>query len=167
MGLDELIKYCEEVAETNKGIAERYKEIRPYEDGCDFWEKELKTSHAIADWLKVLKDIQSTGSCNECKSKGVCKYEPEAGQMVRYNCPFYTDDIYSELKKRNKKENKMTYGDIYYEFCKKFPNAEINDYRPATSMFVPELGEGIPYGIVIWLKDGSKMIYIAKEAKDE
>lgn len=164
MTIDEAIKHCEDAAEKDKEIAEFCNNTEPY---SEFFEKESEKYFQIADWLKVLKDIIDVGSCNECKSRGVCKYEPEAGQMVRYNCPFYTDDIYSELKRRHKKENEMTYGDIYYEFCKKFPNVEVKDYRPATSMFVPELGEGIPYGIVVWLKDGSKMIYIAKEVKDE
>lgn len=56
----------------------------------------------------------------------------------------------------------MTYGDIYNEFCNKFPNAEVKDYRPADPMFVPQLMRGIPYGIIVWLKDGSKVVYIAE-----
>lgn len=173
MTLEEAIKHCEEIAESNKGIAENYKKVRPYEDGWDFWEKESKTSYAIADWLKALKDIRSTGSCNECKCKGICKYEPESGQMVRYNCPFYTDDIYSELEKRNKKEEKrkpLTYGDIYYEFCKKFPNTEVSDFRPAIPMYIPGLSnltKGIPNAIVVWLKDGGKIIYIAESEEKQ
>lgn len=55
MELDEAIKFCEDVAETNKGIAENYKKVRPYEDGWDFWEKESKTFYEIADLLKELK----------------------------------------------------------------------------------------------------------------
>lgn len=56
-----------------------------------------------------------------------------------------------------------TYGDIYNEFCEKFPNAEVEDYRPADPMYIPQLMRGIPYGIIVWLKDGNKVIYIAKE----
>lgn len=126
MTLDEAIKYCEDVSETNKGIAENYKKVRPYEDGWDFWEKESKTFYEIADLLKELK-------------------------------------AYKEEKIIKKA---MTYGEIYDEFCKKFPNAEVSDYRPAMPQYLPRLVKPIPYGIVVWLKDGSSMIYIAEEAKE-
>lgn len=41
----------------------------------------------ILDCLRALKDILETGDCNNCGTDCVCK--PKAGQMVRYNCPFY------------------------------------------------------------------------------
>lgn len=56
----------------------------------------------------------------------------------------------------------MTYGDIYEEFCKKFPNAKTEDYRPADEIHIPQLARGIPNAIIVWLKDGSKIIYIAE-----
>ena len=58
-----------------------------------------------------------------------------------------------------------TYGDIYDEFCNKFPNVEIADYRPAVSTYIPQLVSGtcIPYAILVWLKDGSEVIYISEE----
>ena len=55
----------------------------------------------------------------------------------------------------------MTYEEIYKEFCDKFPNAEREDYRPADPMFISQLMGGIPNAIIVWLKDGSKVIYIA------
>lgn len=55
-----------------------------------------------------------------------------------------------------------TYGDIYNEFCDKFPLIEIEDYRPADPMYIPQLIIGIPFAIVVWLKDGSKVIYITE-----
>ena len=55
----------------------------------------------------------------------------------------------------------MTYNDIYNEFCKKFPNAEIEDYRPAVPMHLPQLQQGISNAIIVWLKDGSEVIYIS------
>jgi len=61
----------------------------------------------------------------------------------------------------------MTYGDIYNEFCKKFSNAEVEDYRPAVEMYIPQLVRGIPNAIIVWLKDGSKIIYIAKGCEKE
>lgn len=57
----------------------------------------------------------------------------------------------------------MTYGDIYEEFTKKFPNIDVEDYRPAIPMYVPQLLKGIPYAIIVSLKDGSEVIYIATE----
>ncbi len=56
----------------------------------------------------------------------------------------------------------MTYGDIYDEFCNKFPNADVEDYRPAVPMHISQLSVGIPYAIIVWLKDGSKVIYMAE-----
>ena len=160
MELDEAIKFCEDVAETNKGIAERYKEIRPYEDGWDFWEKESKTSYAIADWLKMLKDIQSTGSCNTCNKHSRCDCEPDAGQIARYNCPFYKEERISKMTYGD------IYGDIYEQFCKKFPNAKVSDYSPAYPQFLPNLVQPIPYAIVVWLKDGTKVVYMAESEDD-
>ena len=64
----------------------------------------------------------------------------------------------------------MTYGDIYDEFCKKFPNIEVSDFRPALAMYIPGLSnltKGIPNAIIIWLKDGGSIIYIAEEVKDD
>ena len=56
----------------------------------------------------------------------------------------------------------MTYEHIYIEFTHKFPNAEIEDYRPADPFFIPQLMRGIPNAICVWLKDGSKIVYISK-----
>lgn len=42
----------------------------------------------ILDNLILLRQIQSKGDCNICKNRD-CGYMPRAGQMVRYNCPFY------------------------------------------------------------------------------
>ncbi len=43
----------------------------------------------ILDSLRALRNIYGTGCCNDCKNIKACKYVPKAGQMVRYNCPFY------------------------------------------------------------------------------
>lgn len=59
-----------------------------------------------------------------------------------------------------------TYGDIYNEFLAKFPDAKVKDYRPADPMFIYGLYEPIPNAIIVWLKDESKVIYIAN-SEDE
>lgn len=42
----------------------------------------------VLDSLQVLRNIQETGCCNDCRNVG-CGYAPKPGQTVRYNCPFY------------------------------------------------------------------------------
>ena len=61
----------------------------------------------------------------------------------------------------------MTYEDIYNEFCKKFPKAKVEDYRPAFPFYVSELSQPIPYAIVLWLKDRSKIIYKTKGEEEK
>lgn len=63
------------------------------------------------------------------------------------------DKIRAEIK---------TYGDVYKEFCAKFPNLEVVDYRPATETYVSQLSTGIPNAIIVWLKGGSYVIYKAE-----
>lgn len=55
----------------------------------DSLDKVIKDLYYIADSLKVLRDIYKTGCCNDCKTRD-CIYRPKPGQIVRYNCPFYT-----------------------------------------------------------------------------
>lgn len=57
----------------------------------------------------------------------------------------------------------MTYGEIYKEFCDKFPNADVEDYRPADPVYIPQLLRGIPNAIMLWLKDGSMVVYISRK----
>ena len=55
-----------------------------------------------------------------------------------------------------------TYDAIYDEFRKKFPLAEVLDYRPAVELHIPQIKGCIPNAIVVWLNDGSIIIYIAE-----
>ena len=71
-------------------------------------------------------------------------------------------DLVFCIKEKDKEEKKPTYGDIYEEFCNKFPNAGTDDYRPAAPLYVDELNTSIPNAIVVWLKDGSKIIYVSE-----
>ena len=50
----------------------------------------------ILDSLIALRNIQECGCCNNCGIAKICKVKPKAGQMVRYNCPFYAEREDSE-----------------------------------------------------------------------
>ena len=45
----------------------------------------------LLDVLRSYRDIIHSGSCNDCQNRK-CGYCPEAGQLVRYNCPFWEPD---------------------------------------------------------------------------
>lgn len=42
--------------------------------------------------LLAFRNICESGDCNNCKVSNACEVKPKAGQMVRYNCPFYVKD---------------------------------------------------------------------------
>lgn len=59
-----------------------------------------------------------------------------------------------------------TYHDIYREFSKKFPDYEVDDYRPADlSLVFKEVNCTIPNAIIVWLKNGEKLVYISDEGR--
>ena len=62
----------------------------------------------------------------------------------------------------------MTYGEIIDEFREKFPNMAVNDIRPATEFYVPELKgcKAISNAIIVWLNDHSRIIYIRGKKGD-
>lgn len=43
----------------------------------------------ILDTLMAYRNVENSGNCNNCTKRVGCEYAPKAGQMVRYNCPFY------------------------------------------------------------------------------
>lgn len=60
----------------------------------------------------------------------------------------------------NECKRDKTYGEIYKEFIEKFNITGIKDYRNCHEMYgVPT----IPNGIIVWMNDGSKLIYIPKD----
>ena len=88
MTLDEAIRHCEEVAESEE---QKYKEWKgDYShlkkiDSC----LECASEHRqLAEWLKALKEIWDSGDCNDCRN-GQCEWKPKLGHLVRYNCPYY------------------------------------------------------------------------------
>lgn len=49
----------------------------------------IREVNCILGILLAYRDIVQTGDCNECAKKMGCEYVPKAGQVVRYNCPFF------------------------------------------------------------------------------
>ena len=94
MTIDEAIKHCEEVAETQE------KKVRKLNDGtmstrikCE----ECANEHRqLAEWLKALKEIWDSGDCNDCLHQRNCTIRPKIGQMVRYNCYQYERKIQND-----------------------------------------------------------------------
>lgn len=44
----------------------------------------------LADALALVRQIRDMPNCNSCGVKG-CKFRPEWGMPVRYNCPLYAE----------------------------------------------------------------------------
>lgn len=86
------------------------------------------------------------------------KYKSKIGLSVQGEYP----EVWIGDQAEEGEKDKMIWGDLYDEFCEKFPNADVEDYRPAVELHIPQLARGIPNAIIVWLKDGSKVIYIAK-----
>ena len=56
-------------------------------------------------------------------------------------------------------DKKMTYGEIYEEFRSKC-ECDVMDYRPCCELYD---APNITCAIVVWLKNGSKIIFIHEE----
>ena len=52
-------------------------------------DESIETVRYILDTLVAYRNIVSTGCCNECNHND-CGYAPKPGQLVRYNCPFFS-----------------------------------------------------------------------------
>lgn len=44
----------------------------------------------VLDCMMAYRRIARAGNCNNCKNSKECTLKPELGELVRYNCPFYT-----------------------------------------------------------------------------
>lgn len=56
---------------------------------------------------------------------------------------------------------KRTYGDVFDDFISKITDEEklkVDDYRPSDILYLEDTD--LSSGIIVWLKDGSKFIYI-------
>ena len=43
----------------------------------------------MPECIDLLESILKSGDCNNCAKQTTCKYVPEWGEPVRYNCPHY------------------------------------------------------------------------------
>lgn len=93
---------------------------------------------------------------DELRTQLWCLFE-YFGSYVNLTCdtPFKLNEI-STISKEVTGMKDMTYGEIYDEFMSRC-DCEAVDYRPCCEIYdVPN----IPFAIVVWLKDGGKIIYI-------
>lgn len=115
-------------------------------------------------------ELRDEENCNICilksDSKGIERYKNHEVvdwfPIKQAGLVFLSMDLVFCIKESDKEVKEMTYGKVYEEFCNKFPNAEVNDYRPAAPLYVDELNTSIPNAIIVWLKDGSKIIYVSE-----
>ena len=88
LSIDEAIKHCYEVAETEEQKYKDWKGDYPHLKKIDSCLECAKEHRQLAEWLKALKEIWDSGCCNDCRN-GQCEWKPKLGQFVRYNCPHY------------------------------------------------------------------------------
>lgn len=100
MTLEEAIKHCEEVADYKDHDAELW------DRSAEFWDNDVpyaidkakecrrcaEEHRQLAEWLKLLKRILSSGDCNDCGIINVCQLKPNLGEQVRYNCPLFVKE---------------------------------------------------------------------------
>lgn len=88
--LEQTILHCEAVADEQRTQAQFYFDRVDFDKSIACAQKASEHKQ-LADWLKCLKEIMDSGSCNDCEygKKGYCGIEPKAGELVRYNCYQY------------------------------------------------------------------------------
>lgn len=78
-----------------------------------------------------------------------------------------TTNAWEKIPKPPRPDNlKETFGDIYKEFLEEsgISESNVDDYRPCTEPFYPVLING---AIIVWLKGGSRVIYLPKSIKND
>lgn len=61
---------------------------------------------------------------------------------------------------------KRTYGDVFDDFISKITDEEklkVDDYRQADILYIEDVDWSS--GIIVWLKDGSKFLYVPPKEK--
>lgn len=57
----------------------------------------------------------------------------------------------------------VTWGDLYRQFEKEYPKADVIDFRPFVEGYLPRNRPGI----IVWLKNGDVLVYIPKAQREK
>ena len=57
----------------------------------------------------------------------------------------------------------VTWGDLYRQFKKEYPKADVIDFRPFVEGYLPRNRPGI----IVWLKNGDVLVYIPKAQREK
>ena len=58
----------------------------------------------------------------------------------------------------DREDTAVTWGDLYRQFKKEYPKADVIDFRPFVEGYLPRNRPGI----IVWLKNGDVLVYIPK-----
>lgn len=75
-------------------------------------------------------------------------------------------DKASEEEKRDNNDRggtAVTWGDLYGQFKKEYPKADVIDFRPFVEGYLPRNRPGI----IVWLKNGDVLVYIPKAQREK
>lgn len=64
-----------------------------------------------SDWLKLLRQIMSSGDCNTCRDQNNCPIVPQPGQQVRYNCAFFKEETKSSAANTDRFMDEESYNE--------------------------------------------------------
>jgi hypothetical protein len=80
-------------------MLEKAKKLKEEEMAANKLDTTISNVAYILDSLVALRQIQSKGDCNTCEGgEHGCLYMPNLGEVVRYNCPFYSQKVRSDGK---------------------------------------------------------------------
>ena len=54
----------------------------------------IRLIYAALDYAKLGMSVSTYNNCNSCGIVKACKYAPEYGKAVRWNCPLWTEKKY-------------------------------------------------------------------------
>ena len=85
MTISEAINHYETIATSMK------QQSLIHSDNSKEYRKIAIENRQTAERLRMLREILNSGQCNGCRN-GQCKWKPNLGHLVRFNCPHYVHD---------------------------------------------------------------------------